>query len=118
MQYQVFIQNPADRLFTASVVGLPNMQSNGTTEEEAIISLKGLLTDQFKSGKFVTISILEGAVNDVDAPGDGAKKETDPWLSNIGIFQNDPTFDDFLDEVTSYRREVDETERVSSTSGI
>ncbi len=34
MQYQVFIQNPADRLFTASVVGLPNVKSNGTTEEE------------------------------------------------------------------------------------
>ena len=36
MQYQVFIQNPADRLFTASVVGLPNVKSNRTTEEEAI----------------------------------------------------------------------------------
>ena len=102
MQYQVFIQNPGDRLFTASVVGLPNMKSIGTTEEEAIVILKGLLTDQFKSGKFVTI--------DVDAPGDSVKKETDPWLSNIGIFQDDPTFDDFLDEVKSYRNEVDETE--------
>ena len=57
MQYQVFIQNPADRLFTASVVGLPNVKSNGTTEEEAIASLKGLLSDQFKSGKFVTIDV-------------------------------------------------------------
>ena len=102
MQYQVFIQNPADRQFTASVVGLPNVKSNGTTEEEAIISLKGLLMDQFKSGKFVTI--------DVDVSDEGAKKETDPWLNNIGIFQDDPTFDDFLAEVKTYRSEVDATE--------
>jgi predicted RNase H-like HicB family nuclease len=66
MQYQVFIQNPADRQFTASVVGLPNVQSNGTTEEEAIASLKGLLMTYFKSGKFVTIDLdvsSEGAFN-------------------------------------------------------
>jgi hypothetical protein len=102
MQYQVFIQNPADRLFTASVVGLPNVQSNGTTEEEAIVTLKGLLTDQFKSGKFVTI--------DVDVSGEASQNQADPWLDNIGIFQDDPTFDDFLAEVQTYRSEVDATE--------
>jgi hypothetical protein len=102
MQYQVFIQNPADRLFTASVVGLPNVQSNGTTEEEAIVSLKSLLIDQFRSGKFVTI--------DVDVSDEGATKENDPWLSNIGIFQDDSTFDDFLTEVQTYRSEVDAIE--------
>jgi hypothetical protein len=91
MQYQVFIQNPADRLFTASVVGLPNVQSNGTTEEEAIVSLKGLLMDQ-------------------DVLGEASQNQTDPWLNNIGIFQDDPTFDDFLTEVQTYRSEVDAIE--------
>ena len=42
-------QNPADRLFTASVVGLPNVKSNGTTEEVAIASLKGLLIEKILS---------------------------------------------------------------------
>ena len=102
MQYQVFIQNPTDRLFTASVVGLPEVRSNGTTEEEAIASLKGLLMAQFKSGKFVTI--------DVDMSSEGSMNQTDPWLSNMGLFQDDPTFDDFLSEVEIYRNEVDATE--------
>jgi predicted RNase H-like HicB family nuclease len=102
MQYQVFIQNPADRQFTASVVGLPNVQSNGTTEEEAIASLKELLMAQFKSGKLVTI--------DMDVSSEGSTNQTDPWLNNIGIFQDDPTFDDFLSEVETYRSEVDATE--------
>ena len=102
MQYQVFIQNPTDHLFTASVVGLPEVRSNGTTEEEAIASLKGLLMAQFKSGKFVTI--------DVDVSSEGSLNQTDPWLSNMGLFQDDPTFDDFLSEVEIYRNEVDATE--------
>jgi hypothetical protein len=102
MQYQVFIQNPADRLFTASVVGLPNVQSNGTTEEEAIISLKGLLTDQFKSGKFVTI--------DVDVSGEAPQNQADPWLNNIGIFQDDPTFDDFLVKMAEIRESANSLE--------
>ena len=102
MQYQVFIQNPTDRLFTASVVGLPEVRSNGTTEEEAIASLKGLLMAQFKSGKFVTI--------DVDVSSEGSMNQTDPWLNNMGLFQDDPTFDDFLSEVEIYRNDVDATE--------
>jgi predicted RNase H-like HicB family nuclease len=88
MQYQVFIQNPADRLFTASVVGLPNVRSNGTTEEEAIMSLKGLLTDQLKSGKFVTI--------EVEVPPD------DQFPA--GVFENDPTFDDWMTKMAEIRQ--------------
>ncbi len=91
MQYQVFIQNPADRLFTASVVGLPNVKSNGTTEEEAIASLKGLLTAQFKSGKFVTIDVsthLDDHLVD---------------LLPVGAFENDPTFDDWMMKMAEIR---------------
>jgi predicted RNase H-like HicB family nuclease len=36
MQYQVFVQNPTDSTFLASVVGLPNLTANGITEKEAI----------------------------------------------------------------------------------
>jgi predicted RNase H-like HicB family nuclease len=36
MQYQVFVKNPAESEFMASVVGLPNVTANGITEKEAI----------------------------------------------------------------------------------
>ena len=91
MQYQVFIQNPADRLFTASVVGLPNVKSNGTTEEEAIVILKGLLTDQFKSGKFVTIDVDDSPDNHSVAP------------FPAGAFETDPTFDDWIVKMAEIR---------------
>jgi predicted RNase H-like HicB family nuclease len=62
MQYQVFVQNPTDRTFMSSVVGLPNLTANGITEKEAIDRLKSILDAQFKHGKLVTI--------DIDIPSD------------------------------------------------
>jgi hypothetical protein len=36
MQYQVFVKNPAEREFMASVIGLSNVTANGMKEKEAI----------------------------------------------------------------------------------
>jgi predicted RNase H-like HicB family nuclease len=102
MQYQVFVQNPSDRTFMASVVGLPNLTANGITEKEAIDRLKGILDAQFKHGKLVTI--------DIDVPSERSTETSDPWIANMGIFQDDPTFDDFLMEVNTYRNEIDTAE--------
>jgi predicted RNase H-like HicB family nuclease len=102
MQYQVFVQNPTDQIFMASVVGLPNVTANGITEKEAIDRLKGILDAQFKNGKLVTI--------DIDVPSESSPKKSDPWITNAGIFRDDPTFDDFLAEMKAYRDEVDSVE--------
>ena len=83
----------------ASVVGLPNVTADGVTEKEAIDKLKLILDAQFKNGKLVTI--------DINVPSDRIEEKSDPWLANMGIFQDDPTFDDFLVEVNNYRNEVD-----------
>jgi predicted RNase H-like HicB family nuclease len=102
MQYQIFVQNPTDRTFMASVVGLPNLTANGITEKEAIDRLKNILDAQFKNGKLVKI--------DIDVPSDRSSEKSDPWIANMGIFQDDPTFDDFLVEVNTYRNEIDTAE--------
>ncbi|WP_310483550.1 type II toxin-antitoxin system HicB family antitoxin [Chamaesiphon sp. VAR_48_metabat_403] len=102
MQYQVFVQNPADRTFMASIVGLPHATANGVTEQEAIDKLKSILDTQFKNGKMVTIEI--------DLPREKSPEKSDPWIDNIGIFQDDPTFDEFLSEVNAYRNEIDRIE--------
>ena len=91
----------------ASVVGLPNVTADGVTEKEAICQrqhfvndkLKVILDAQFKNGKLVTI--------DIDVPSELSEEKSDPLLDNMGVFQDDPTFDDFLLEVNNYRNEVD-----------
>jgi predicted RNase H-like HicB family nuclease len=102
MQYQVFVQKPTDQTFMASVVGLPNITANGITEKEAIDRLKSILDAQFKNGKLVTI--------DIDVPSEKSPGKSDPWITNAGIFKDDPTFDDFLAEMKAYRDDVDSAE--------
>ena len=107
MQYQVFVKNPAESEFMASIIGLPNVTANGITEKEAIDKLKVILDAQFRNGKLVTIYVPQRYANDIDIPSKVAEEKSDPWIDNMGIFQDDPTFDDFLAEVNSYRNEVD-----------
>lgn len=45
--------------------------------------------------------------NDIDVHNDRSPEPSDPWIANMGIFQNDPTFDDFLAELNSYRNAID-----------
>jgi hypothetical protein len=47
---------------------------------------------------------------DIDVPSDRSSEKSDPWIANMGIFQDDPTFDDFLVEVNTYRNEIDTAE--------
>jgi hypothetical protein len=100
MQYQVFVQNPSEQRFVASVVGLPSVMVEGETEEEVIAKVKTALESQLAMGKFVTIEISSQQFN----------TGTDPWLKHLGIFANDPTFEDFLEEVAAYRQQVDNQE--------
>jgi hypothetical protein len=46
---------------------------------------------------------------DIDVPSEKSPEESDPWIANMGIFQDDPTFDDFLAEVNTYRNAIEAT---------
>lgn len=97
MQYQVFVQSRSDTNFIASVIGIPDCTAEGTTREDAIAKAKQALQNHLENGELVTI--------DLDSPSNG--QDIDPWIKHMGIFADDPTFDDFLAEVAAYRQQVD-----------
>ncbi len=101
MQYQVFIQNQAERQFMASIVGMPAITGEGTTEEEALAKASAALQAQLATGKLVTIQV--GTPNQ---PNESVNQD-DPWLKHQGLFADDPTFEDFLLEVAAYRQQLD-----------
>ena len=118
MQYQVLVRKPADTHFVASVVGLSDVIANGKTEEEAISNVKAELASQLKSAKLVTIemepehsaSLNTSSGNGmVDEAGNSTfgRNEDSPWKRRAGAFADDPTWDDFLEEMAAYRRQVD-----------
>lgn len=95
MQYQVFVKNQSEQHFIASVVGIPNLIVEGTTEDEAISKVKSALEAQFADGKFVTIEVSSPALT----------QETTPQYKYAGIFASDSTFDDFTEKLALIRKE-------------
>jgi predicted RNase H-like HicB family nuclease len=100
MQYQVFVSSQSGSHFVASVVGMPNLTVEGTTEEEAILKAKAALESQLATGKFVTIE-----VNPNNQPN-----ETVSQMKYAGIFKDDPTFDDFMEKLAVIRLEANARE--------
>ena len=117
MQYQVLVRKPAETHFIASVVGLSDVVADGQTEEEAIGNVKVVLASQLESAKLVTIEVesshhfgldaalQHGQTNEADHAFE--TEESSPWKKRAGAFADDPTWDDFLEEIAVYREQVD-----------
>ncbi len=95
MQYQVFVQSHDEQHFVASILGMPNLTVEGATEEEAISNVKSALEAQLAKGKFVSIEVNS----------ETQSNEAVPQMKYAGIFENDPTFDDFMEKLALIREE-------------
>jgi predicted RNase H-like HicB family nuclease len=105
MQYQIFVQNPSEKRFTASVVGIPACVAEGKTKEEALASVQLVLEEQLAHGEFVTLDLpsATGAVVDSSELGSNRRKGDFSSLPGCGVFKDDPTFDDFVDRMAEFR---------------
>jgi predicted RNase H-like HicB family nuclease len=99
MRYQLLVQSQPDHSYVAAVLGVPDCVAAGQTKEEAIANAKAALTNRLAKSEIVTI--------EVESP---AQSEENPLLKHFGRFKDDPTFDDFLERIAEYRRQVDEEE--------
>jgi len=100
MQYQVLVQNLPDGLFSAFVIGVPDVVAEGATVEEVLNEAKTLLKERLATSRLFTIEV-EDALAGVVA---------NPWLETHGVLRDDTTFDDWVKEIAKYRREVDDEE--------
>jgi predicted RNase H-like HicB family nuclease len=100
MQYQIFVQNPAEQRFTASVLGfVPTCVAEGRTKDEALTALQQVVEERLASGEIVT----------VNWPQPQGEVPHAALLGN-GMFKDDPTFDDFLERMAEYREKVNRQE--------
>ena len=97
MQYQVLIENVADEIFSATVLGVPDCVAEGTTEEEALNNATRLLKARLAKGDLFNIE-----VDELSSP-----VSANPWLEVHGSLRDDPTYDDFMTEISRNRQEND-----------
>ncbi|WP_448266957.1 hypothetical protein [Nostoc sp. DSM 114159] len=94
LTYDVLIENQQDGTVKAILLGLPDCQGLGNTETEAIEQLSRNLQTRLETAKIVTLEI--------EAP-----KVENPWLKIAGKYKDDPQFDEMLEYIEEYRRELD-----------
>jgi predicted RNase H-like HicB family nuclease len=96
LNYDVLIENQADGTVKATLLGLPDCQGLGNTETEAIEKLSQSLQHRLESAKIVTLAIEVPQVVE------------NPWLKIAGKYKDDSQFDQMLEYIEEYRRELDE----------
>ena len=99
MIYQVFVQQTAEDSYRAIPFVFPDIVVAGKTRDEALANLKSVLRARLAAGEIATIEVGE---------------TEHAWLKGAGMFRDDPTYDDFLNEIEAHRREVEATETGSA----
>lgn len=97
MKINVLLRPQLPRGYVATVLGWPNLIGEGTTKDEALSRARESVTQQLSQFELVTLDLGQNA--------------SDPWAKFAGMWEDDPTFEDFLAEVAAYRKEREEQEQ-------
>lgn len=98
MKYRVLIHQPTEDNFTASVLELPAITVQGKTEEEVLSGTRTALSNYLSRSKVVTVEM------------ETQPKYKNDLMKHFGCLRDDPNFDELMEEIQRYRREVDELE--------
>ncbi|MBN1888507.1 MAG: hypothetical protein JW850_10970 [Thermoflexales bacterium] len=96
MTYDILVRPQPGGTWQATVLGWPELSVASDSEQGAIERIRQEMHARLAGGKVVRVDV-ETATSD------------HPWLPFLGIWKDDPTFDDFVGEMESYRRELDES---------
>jgi predicted RNase H-like HicB family nuclease len=100
MTFRIFVQHQLEQGYVASVIGIPDCVAEGATREEAVAKAKEALSRILAQGEIVSVE-MENVLH---------TQPDNPWLKIIGMFKDDPTWDDFQASIEEYRRELDAEE--------
>jgi len=118
--HPVFIEKDQGDAVKATMIGWPGLSVSAATRQEALAKLQELLRQRLASGEVVQLDIElpetedgpfeEGEAEEVNpdyADPTGDHGPPHPWLESAGIFENNPLFDEVLEEIEAYRRQID-----------
>ena len=90
MRYPVFVRSESATSFTAEPLGIPELKTVASTEQDAIEQVEAALERWFASGKLVHVSV-------------SSETSGNPWIDGFGRSADDPDFEQFVNEVKNAR---------------
>jgi hypothetical protein len=102
MKIPVLVEPIADDGFRATCGPPFGVSAEGTTRDEALARLREEIDRRMAEGAYVV-------------PLEITTTEEKPWIWGIGMFRDNPLFDEWQAAIEEYRRKVDEEEETSLT---
>ena len=99
--YDILIQPQPGGTYRATALGWPDLNVIGDSEQTVLERIRQAIRERLAQGKVVRIEI--------DGKAAKATVPAHPWLPFLGMWRDDPTFEDLLARMETYRRELDET---------
>jgi predicted RNase H-like HicB family nuclease len=97
MQLTVLVERINDHTYRAETAQPVSLAAEGRTREEALERLRILAQQRLTAGEMVHLEL-----SDVTA--------SHPWVPYAGIWRDHPDIEALLDNITEYRRQLDEAE--------
>ena len=97
MAIYALIENKPDGMYTASLIGWPDITAQGETEDEALTWLRQSLTHQLKQARIVPLEL-------------DLSQSNNPWLQLGESFKDNPLLDEVTQSIEEYRRQLDTVE--------
>lgn len=94
MTLSIFVQPKTENGYLAKVLGWPEIIVEGRTKEEALEKIKTELDLKLGEGEIIRLQYKPPI-------------DKHPWMRFAGMWKDDSTFDDFLEELRAYREELD-----------
>lgn len=98
-RWNVLVEKTEDGKAIATVLEFPALSAIADTQQDAIDRAQELLSERLSQAKIVSIQ-LEFSEN----------KPKNPVLESLGIFKDDPHFEDVQRNIQEYRDEIDALE--------
>lgn len=94
MTYRVMLREKSPNGYVATALAWPECVVEAPTREEALARIRVAIAEL----------LAEAEIVEVDVPVPHAVIAA-PYAETFGMFRDDPTFDDFVEEVQKYRNQ-------------
>jgi predicted RNase H-like HicB family nuclease len=94
MSYMVSVEQKSSEHWSAKVLGWGDCHAEAESREAAVSQVKQALNDR--------LSRMDLIVLEIPIPA-----SEHSWMKYAGMFENDPLFDEVLDEIAEYRHQLD-----------
>lgn len=90
----VLVKEESSGKVSAVVLNWPEYRVESTDRVSALASLQQLLTTSLESAEIVSLEIEQNP-------------QSHPWMRFAGMFEDDPHFDEMLEDIKTFRKERD-----------